>query len=87
MTLRRSRWLPLCLALAAPGPLAAQARSAAPTYEQIGALIQGGLDALARGDTAGYLGGTGQAFALAPRVPSVAYHHARAHALAGQVFP
>ncbi|HEU4525302.1 MAG TPA: serine hydrolase [Gemmatimonadales bacterium] len=83
MTLRRSRWLPLCLALAAPGPLAAQARSAAPTYEQIGALIQGGLDALARGDTAGYLGGTGQAFALAPRVPPVAYHHARAHALAG----
>jgi hypothetical protein len=83
MTLRHLPWLPLALALAAAGPLAAQGRSAPPTYEQIGALIQGGLDALARGDTAGYLGGTSQAFALAPRIPPVAYHHARAHALAG----
>jgi CubicO group peptidase (beta-lactamase class C family)/streptogramin lyase len=72
----------LCLAFAA-APLSAQGRSASPTYEQIGALVQGGLDALARGDTAGYLDGTRQAFALAPRVPPVTYHHARALAIAG----
>ena len=70
----------LCLALAAP--LTAQGRPS-PTFEQIGALIQGGLEAMGRGDTAAYLAGTRQAFALAPRVPPVAYHHARAHALAG----
>jgi sugar lactone lactonase YvrE len=65
-------------------PLAAQSRPS-PSYEQIGALIQGGLDSLGRGDTAAYLRGTGQAFALASRVPPVAYHHARAHALVGNV--
>ena len=53
----------------ATAPLAAQARPAAPTYEQIGALVQTGLDALARGDTGGYLGGTRRALALAPQVP------------------
>ena len=83
MTLRRLLWSLQYLALATT-PAAAQGRSSAPTYEQIGSLVQGGLDALARGDTAGYLNGTGQAFALAPRVPPVAYHHARAHALAGE---
>jgi sugar lactone lactonase YvrE len=72
----------LCLTLAAP-PAAAQRPASSPTYEQIGAMIQGGLDSLALGDTAAYLRGTAQAFALAPRVPPVAYHHARAHALAG----
>ena len=72
----------LYLAVAA-APLSAQGRSAAPSYEQIGALVQGGLDALARGDTAGYLGGTRQAMALAAWVPPVSYHHARALALAG----
>ena len=72
----------LYLAVAA-APLSGQGRSAAPTYEQIGALVQGGLDALARGDTAGYLGGTRQAMALAAWVPPVRYHHARALALAG----
>jgi CubicO group peptidase (beta-lactamase class C family)/sugar lactone lactonase YvrE len=82
MTLRRLFWSLQCLTLATT-PAAAQGRSSSPTYEQIGALVQGGLDALARGDTAGYLNGTGQAFALAPQVPPVAYHHARAHALAG----
>jgi CubicO group peptidase (beta-lactamase class C family)/sugar lactone lactonase YvrE len=79
------RWrLPslLCL-VAAAVPAEAQRRTSSPTYEQIGALIQGGLDSLGRGDTAAYLRGTGQAFALAPRVPPVAYHHARAHALVG----
>jgi CubicO group peptidase (beta-lactamase class C family)/sugar lactone lactonase YvrE len=82
MTLPRLPWSLQCLVLLAT-PAAAQGRSSSPTYEQIGALVQGGLDALARGDTAGYLNGTGQASALAPRVPPVAYHHARAHALAG----
>jgi len=83
MTLLRllSFLLPLTLGAASA---AAQGRSASPTYEQIGALVQGGLDALARGDTAGYLDGTGKAFAIAPQVPPVAYHHARAHALAGR---
>jgi serine beta-lactamase-like protein LACTB, mitochondrial len=81
MTLFRDLFL-LGLTLTA-APLSAQARSTSPTYEQIGALVQGGLDALSRGDTAGYLGGTRQAFALAPRVPPVAYHHARALVLAG----
>ena len=70
------------LALAA-APAMAQRGSSSPSYEQIGALVQGGLEALARGDTAGYLDGTGKAFAIASRVPPVAYHHARAHALAG----
>jgi CubicO group peptidase (beta-lactamase class C family)/sugar lactone lactonase YvrE len=72
----------LCLLLAA-APTEAQRRTSSPTYEQIGALIQGGLDSLGLGDTAAYLAGTRQAFALAPRVPPVAYHHARAHALVG----
>ena len=81
MTLFRPLRSLLSLALAA-APVSAQGRSASPTYEQIGALVQGGLDALARGDTAGYLDGTRQAFALAPRVPPVAYHHARALAVA-----
>ena len=79
------RWrLPslLCLVVAT-GPVEAQRRTSSPTYEQIGALIQSGLDSLGRGDTMAYLRGTGQAFALAPRVPPVAYHHARALALAG----
>ena len=74
------RRLLLSVAIAlTPTTLSAQA----PTFEQIGAYIQGGLDALAKGDTAAYLAGTGKAFAIAPRVPPVAYHHARAHALAG----
>ncbi len=59
--------------------LAAQA----PTFQQISGHIETGLEALGRGDTAGYLQGTRQAFAMAPQVPSVAYHHARAHALGG----
>jgi sugar lactone lactonase YvrE len=82
MTLLRllSSLLPLTLGAASA---AAQGRSPSPSYEQIGALVQGGLDALARGDTGGYLDGTRKAFAIAPRVPPVAYHHARAHALAG----
>jgi sugar lactone lactonase YvrE len=82
MTLLRllSSLLPLTLGAASA---AAQGRSSSPSYEQIGALVQGGLDALARGDTGGYLDGTRKAFAIAPRVPPVAYHHARAHALAG----
>ncbi|HEY7502690.1 MAG TPA: serine hydrolase [Gemmatimonadales bacterium] len=78
---RLLRSLPF-LTLAA-GPLSAQGRSASPSYEQIGAPVQAGLDALARGDTAAYLAGTTKAFAMAPQVPPVAYHHARAHALAG----
>jgi serine beta-lactamase-like protein LACTB, mitochondrial len=79
-----SRLLPglLCVTLAT-AEAAAQSRSPAPSYEQIGALVQGGLDALARGDTAAYLDGTTKAFAIAPQVPPVAYHHARAYALAG----
>jgi hypothetical protein len=48
----------LCLAFAT-SPAAPQGRAPSPSYEQIGALVQGGLDALARGDTAGYLDGTG----------------------------
>ena len=83
MTLLRllsSSLLPLTLGAASA---AAQGRSSSPSYEQIGALVQGGLDALARGDTGGYLDGTRKAFAIAPRVPPVAYHHARAHALVG----
>jgi CubicO group peptidase (beta-lactamase class C family) len=57
----------------------------AATFQQITAHIQGGLEALERGDTAGYLKGTGRAFALAPTVPPVAYHHARALAVAGKI--
>jgi hypothetical protein len=72
-----------CLAPAAT-PSAGQGRATAPSYEQIGALIQGGLDSLGRGDTAAYLRGTAGAFGLAPRVPPVAYHHARALALNGR---
>jgi hypothetical protein len=69
--------LPFCLATAPA--LAAQA----PTYEQISAYMEQGLDALGRGDTAGYLTGTGRAFAIAAGVPPVAYHHARALTLNG----
>ena len=70
----------LVLALAA-APSRAQAP--APTFQQIGELVQSGLDALARGDTVGYVTGTARALALAPLVPPVVYHHARAQALAG----
>jgi CubicO group peptidase (beta-lactamase class C family) len=69
----------LLLSAATVRPVAAQANS----FQQITAHIQGGLEALERGDTAGYLEGTGRAFALAPTVPPVAYHHARALTVAG----
>jgi hypothetical protein len=69
----------ICLLSAAPPAATAQA----PTFQQLGGYIQEGLDALERGDTAGYLMGTGRAFALTPGVPEVAYHHARALALSG----
>ncbi len=62
---------------------AADVAAQAPTFQQISGYIESGLEALGRGDTAGYLRGTGQSFAIAPRVPPVAYHHARAHALGG----
>jgi sugar lactone lactonase YvrE len=55
----------------------------APMFQQISSYIEGGLEALERGDTAGYRAGTGRAFAVAPGVPPVAYHHARALALSG----
>ncbi|MGH7580248.1 MAG: SMP-30/gluconolactonase/LRE family protein [Gemmatimonadales bacterium] len=75
------RVLVLLLSCTLPVPaLPAQA----PTFQQITAHIQTGLDALGRGDTAGYLEGTGRAFGLAPAVPPVAYHHARALALRGR---
>lgn len=77
-----ARTLPLLLCLV-PAALGAQRTAPAPTYEQIGGHVQAGLDALAGGDTAGYLQGTARALALAPRVPPVVYHHARALALAG----
>ncbi len=63
----------------APG-LGAQAT----TFQQISGYIGGGLEALGRGDTAGYRTGTGRAFTVAPGVPPVAYHHARALALSGE---
>ncbi len=69
--------LALLLGAAPAVPLTAQA----PSFEQIGAYVQGGIDALAKGDTAGYLAGSGKAFAIAASVPPVAYHHARALAL------
>ena len=74
------------LVLAAPAtvPCLAQGSGPAPTYDEIGALVQGGLDSLGSGDTAAYLRGTTRAMAIAPQVPPVAYHHARAHALAGR---
>lgn len=56
----------------------------APTFQQISGYIEGGLEALGRGDTAGYRTGTGRAFAVAPEMPPVAYHHARALALSGE---
>jgi serine beta-lactamase-like protein LACTB, mitochondrial len=68
------------LSRCAPAPALAQA----PTFQQISGYIEGGLEALARGDTAEYLAGTGRAFAVAPGVPPVAYHHARALALSGE---
>jgi serine beta-lactamase-like protein LACTB, mitochondrial len=75
------RTLALLFLCSAPAPaLAAQA----PTFQQISGHIEGGLEALGRGDTAGYLAGTGRAYAVAPWVPPVAYHHARALALSGK---
>jgi sugar lactone lactonase YvrE len=71
--------LPLCAGLAPA--LAAQA----PTFQQISAYLGDGLESLGRGDTAGYLAGTGRAFIAAPGVPPVAYHHARALALSGAI--
>jgi sugar lactone lactonase YvrE len=56
----------------------------APTFQQISGYIQAGLEALGRGDTAEYRAGTGRAFAVAPGVPPVVYHHARALALSGE---
>ena len=76
-----SRVLILFLLCSTRAPaLAAQA----PTFQQISSYIEGGLEALGRGDTAGYRAGTGRAFAVAPGVPPVAYHHARALALSGE---
>ncbi len=73
--------LVLLLAAFLPAPaLPAQA----PTFQQISAPIEAGLEALGRGDTAAYLAGTASAFTMAPAVPPVAYHHARALALAGR---
>lgn len=77
-----ARLLTLILCLA-PTTVRAQGTAQAPTYEQIGGQVQAGLDALTRGDTAGYLEGTSRALALAAHVPPVVYHHARAQALAG----
>lgn len=54
------------------------------SFQQIVDHIEGGVRALEAGDSAGYLAGTRRAYALAPVIPGVAYHHARAHALAGQ---
>jgi sugar lactone lactonase YvrE len=54
------------------------------TFDQIVAHVQGGLDGLEKGDTAAYLAGTGRAYDLAPAVPGVVYHRARALALAGR---
>jgi len=72
--------VPLLVSSLPTPTLAAQA----PTFQQIFAPIETGLDALGRGDTAGYLAGTSRAFALAPSVPPVAYHHARGLSLAGR---
>ena len=72
------------LGLASAAPAAAQDAAPAPTFEEIGGRVQAGLDALARGDTTGYLEGTAAALAIAPLVPPVAYHRARALALSGR---
>jgi serine beta-lactamase-like protein LACTB len=66
-------------------PVSTTLLAQAPTYEEIGAEVQVGLDALGRGDTAGYLEGTERAMALAGQVPPVVYHHARAMALSGGI--
>jgi sugar lactone lactonase YvrE len=70
--------LPFCLSTVPALP------AQAPTFQQISAYVEQGLDALGHGDTAGYLIGTGRAFAIAGGVPPVAYHHARALALNGR---
>ncbi|MBA3259339.1 MAG: SMP-30/gluconolactonase/LRE family protein, partial [Gemmatimonadales bacterium] len=54
------------------------------TIDRIVEHLSSGAGALEAGDTAGYLASTGRAYALAPGLPFVAYHHARAHAPAGR---
>jgi len=54
------------------------------TIDEIVEHLRSGVGALETGDTAGYLASTRRAYALAPGLPFVAYHHARAHALAGR---
>lgn len=81
---RLDRVLTVVLCLASTVQAGAQDSARVPTYEQIGGHVQAGLDALARGDTSGYLDGTARALALAPRLPPVVYHRARAQALAGR---
>jgi hypothetical protein len=70
--------------LAALATFATPAGAQQAGFEEIVAHIEGGLDALGTGDTAAYLAGTGRAYALAPAVPAVAYHRARAFVLAGR---
>lgn len=69
----------IALAVAVSAPAAAQQ----PGYADIVAHLQRGAEALGRGDTAGYLEGSGKAYRLAPTSPVLAYHFARALALAG----
>ncbi len=73
----------LLVLLLVSSSIAADLAAQAPTFQQIFRYIESGLQGLARGDTAAYLTETRQAYAIAPLVPPVAYHHARAHALGG----
>ena len=70
---------PAAAALAAAAPAAAQQ----PSYTEVVAHLERGTAALSRGDTAGYLDGTGRSFRLAPTSPVLAYQYARALALSG----
>lgn len=72
--------LPAIAALIAAVPATGQQQ---PRFTDVIGHLQRGMEALGRGDTAGYLDGSGQAYRLAPASPVLAYHHARALALTG----
>jgi hypothetical protein len=77
---RSIRWRAIAVAVFAAVPAAAQQ----PRFADVIGHLQRGGEALARGDTAGYLDGSGQAYRLAPTSPVLAYHYARALALTGE---
>jgi hypothetical protein len=75
------RLIPLAVAaLVIAAPAAGQQQ---PRFTDVIGHLQRGMEALGRGDTAGYLDGSGQAYRLASTSPVLAYQYARALALSG----